>query len=158
MARGTGIEWASATWNPLLGCTKVSPGCQHCYAMRTVARLAHVHRAKCIRGETSTPRLRAASEVVRTKPDGVPLPVWNNQVRWIPETFDEPFGWAKPQQVFVNAQSDLFHPDVPDDIICRLLATMGFCSTSAAPDGVPDGSRIYSGRLKAAPQGPILFG
>jgi protein gp37 len=84
------IEWTDATWNPVRGCTKVSPGCAHCYA------------------ETFAERFR-----------GVPGHPYEQgfDLRLVPEKLTEPIGWTKPKMVFVNSMSDLFHPDVPDDYI-----------------------------------------
>ena len=91
----TGIEWTDVTWNPVTGCRKVSPGCQHCYA-ETFAR----------RG--MGPWKGRRFEDVRTHADRL----------------DAPLRWRKPRRVFVNSMSDLFHEDVPDDFIDRVFAVM----------------------------------
>ncbi len=90
MSAGSKIEWTDATWNPVRGCTKVSPGCAHCYA------------------ETFAERFR-----------GVPNHPYEQgfDVRLVPEKLVDPFTWSKPQMVFVNSMSDLFHRDVPDEYI-----------------------------------------
>src|ERR1700729_2180252 len=97
MAEHSAIEWTDATWNPVRGCTKVSPGCAHCYA------------------ETFAERFRG----VKGHPyeEGFDL-------RLVPEKLEEPFRWRKPRRVFVNSMSDLFHEDVPDDYIDRVFAVM----------------------------------
>lgn len=90
MSAGSKIEWTDATWNPVRGCTKVSPGCAHCYA------------------ETFAERFR-----------GVPNHPYEQgfDLRLVPEKLVDPFTWSKPQMVFVNSMSDLFHRDVPDEYI-----------------------------------------
>lgn len=104
MADKTGIEWTDATWNPLLGCSAVSPGCDHCYAERqTGTRLAHV------------PAYAGLTE------DGK----WTGEVRELPDRLDQPLRWRKPRRVFVNSMSDLFHPAVSDEYIARVFAVMG---------------------------------
>jgi protein gp37 len=91
------IEWTDATWNPLRGCTKISPGCKHCYA------------------ETFAERFRG----VKNHPyqQGFDL-------RLVPEKLPEPFEWSGPRTVFVNSMSDLFQPSVPDDYIEDVVRVM----------------------------------
>lgn len=97
MADGSKIEWTDATWNPVTGCTKVSPGCDHCYA------------------ETFAERFR-----------GVPGHHFENgfDVTLRPERLDQPLRWTKPRRIFVNSMSDLFHDDVPDEYIAHVFAVM----------------------------------
>ena len=91
------IEWTDATWNPVRGCTKISPGCVHCYA------------------ETFAERFR-----------GVPGHPYEQgfDLRLVPEKLAEPLKWKKPRMVFVNSMSDLFHKDVPDDYIVAVVRVM----------------------------------
>jgi protein gp37 len=91
------IEWTDATWNPLRGCTKISPGCKHCYA------------------ETFAERFRGVK--------GHPYEQ-GFDLRLIPEKISEPFEWAAPRAVFVNSMSDLFQPDVPDAYIEDVVRVM----------------------------------
>lgn len=97
----TKIEWASHTWNPISGCTKISTGCQNCYAERMSKRLA----GRC----------------------GYPLddPF---KVTLHPEKLEQPLHWTKPRKIFVNSMSDLFHDDVPDEFIARVWWVMGQCA------------------------------
>lgn len=97
MAEHSKIEWTDATWNPLRGCTKVSPGCKHCYA------------------ETFAERFR-----------DVPGHPYESgfDLRLVPEKLMEPLGWRSPKFVFVNSMSDLFHPDVPDGYIVAVARVM----------------------------------
>src|SRR3990167_7193767 len=97
MASNSSIEWTDATWNPVTGCTKVSPGCAHCYA------------------ETFAERFRG----VRGHPyeQGFDLKLWH-------ERLELPLQWKRPRMIFVNSMSDLFHEDVPDDYVAKVFSTM----------------------------------
>ncbi len=97
MASKTKIEWTDTTWNPVRGCTKVSPGCLHCYA------------------ETFAERFRGVK--------GHPYEL-GFDLRLVPEKLFEPFEWTSPSMVFVNSMSDLFHVDVPDEFILRVVSVM----------------------------------
>jgi protein gp37 len=100
MARKTTIEWTEMTWNPVTGCTKVSPGCKHCYAETMARRLVAM----------GSPRYR----------DGFKLTLQEDLV-------DLPRRWRLPRKIFVNSMSDLFHEDVPADYIARVFRTMAEC-------------------------------
>lgn len=98
MSANSKIEWTDATWNPVRGCTKISPGCAHCYA------------------ETFAERFR-----------GVPGHPYEQgfDLRLVPEKLTEPITWSKQRMVFVNSMSDLFHKDVPDEyieLVARVMA------------------------------------
>lgn len=95
--RATKIEWTEATWNPVTGCTPISAGCQHCYA-RTMAK-----------------RLQAMGQ-----------PNYRNgfDVTCHPHTLELPLRWRKPQMIFVNSMSDLFHEKVPLEFIQRVFSVM----------------------------------
>jgi protein gp37 len=97
MSDNSKIEWTDATWNPVRGCTKVSPGCAHCYA------------------ETFAERFR-----------GVPGHPFEHgfDLRLVPEKLEEPFRLAGSRMIFVNSMSDLFHEDVPDEYIERVASVM----------------------------------
>ena len=97
MANKSSIEWTSATWNPSTGCDALSPGCDNCYA----ERLAH--------------RLRAMGQ--RKYANGFKLTLHN-------EALEVPLKWKRPQVIFVNSMSDLFHQNVPLEFIQRVFATM----------------------------------
>ena len=101
MGDGTKIEWTDATWNPVVGCKAVSPGCDHCYAARYASRnLSDTYRGLAENG------------------------VFNGTVRMLPERLDQPLRWKKPRRIFVNSMSDLFHPDVPDSFIEQVFDVM----------------------------------
>ena len=97
MSDNSRIEWTDATWNPVRGCTKVSPGCAHCYA------------------ETFAERFR-----------GVPGHPFERgfDLRLVPEKLDDPFRFTGSRMIFVNSMSDLFHEGVPDEYIERVAAVM----------------------------------
>ena len=97
MSDQSGIEWTDATWNPVTGCTKVSPGCKNCYAERLAARLHAM----------GNPRYRNGFAVT-LHPDQLTLPL----------------RWRRPKRVFVNSMSDLFHEAVPDEYLRRVFDMM----------------------------------
>ncbi|MHC4456069.1 MAG: DUF5131 family protein [Planctomycetota bacterium] len=91
------IEWTESTWNPVTGCTKISSGCLNCYAERMAKRLKAMGQKNYRNGF---------------------------KVTCHPHTLDMPLRWKKPQMVFVNSMSDLFHKDVPDDFVLDIFSTM----------------------------------
>lgn len=97
MAEQSTIEWTDATWNPVRGCTKISPGCKNCYASTFAERFRGV--------------------------PGHPYEQGFN-LRLVPEKLLEPLRWSHPKMVFVNSMSDLFHPGIPDDYIESVARVM----------------------------------
>src|SRR5262249_17914014 len=97
----TQIEWTDATWNPVAGCTIISAGCTHCYAMEMARRLDAMHISK-YKGLTRKSQNRA---------------IWNGIVREDPASLPIPYRWKKPRKIFVNSMSDLFHEKVSDQFI-----------------------------------------
>ena len=97
MAQATSIEWTEATWNPVTGCTKVSPGCKHCYAERMARRLQAMGQPRYTEGF----RVTLQEDLV-----------------------EMPLHWRKPRMIFVNSMSDLFHEEVPVEFILRVFETM----------------------------------
>lgn len=97
MAKTTAIEWTDATWNPVTGCTKISAGCDHCYAERFSERFRGTPRHPFENGFDLTLR---------------------------PERIDQPLSWLKPRMIFVNSMSDLFHKEIPREYIGRVFETM----------------------------------
>ena len=106
------IEWTDATWNPILGCSKVSAGCEHCYAMRSVHRMAGNPNAK----------IAAACAGLTKIINGAPG--WTGRVNCLPERLEIPLRWRAPRRIFVASQSDPFHPEVPDAFLDRMFAVM----------------------------------
>src|SRR5690606_30732974 len=104
----TAIEWTDATWNPIVGCSRVSRGCEHCYAERVAHRgLAPQHKGLTVLGKKG--------------------PRWTGEVRFLPERLDEPLRWKRPRRVFVNSMSDLFHEGVSDEQIAAVFGVMAAC-------------------------------
>ena len=97
MADGSAIEWTEATWNPVTGCSKVSPGCAHCYA------------------ETFAERWRGTPG--HPYEQGFDLKLW-------PARLQQPLRWTRPRMIFVNSMSDLFHEDIPIDFIEEVFDVM----------------------------------
>ena len=97
MSDGSKIEWTEASWNPVTGCTEVSPGCDNCYAKTFAERF---------RGVPGHHFERGFDVVLR------------------PERLDQPIRWKRPRRIFVNSMSDLFHDAVPDEFVARVFAVM----------------------------------
>lgn len=97
MAQGSGIEWTESTWNPITGCTKISPGCKYCYAERMAERLQAMGQPNYAKGF---------------------------QLTLQPHMLELPLRWKKPQTIFVNSMSDLFHEHVPLEYIKSVFDVM----------------------------------
>jgi protein gp37 len=97
MADGSSIEWTDATWNPVTGCTKISAGCDNCYAARFSERF---------RGTPGHPFENGFDLTLR------------------PERLEQPLRWRRPRMIFVNSMSDLFHKDIPKEFIGKVFDTM----------------------------------
>lgn len=108
MAGKSNIEWCTDTWNPIRGCSRVSVGCQNCYAERQAIRQIKSGYAGLIQRTSHGP-------------------AWTGEVRLVPERLDQPLRWTKPRRVFVNSMSDLFHEKVADETIDRVFAVMAMC-------------------------------
>lgn len=108
MATNSSIEWTEATWNPVAGCTVISPGCTNCYAMRMARRLEAMGQPKY----AGTTRISGG----RAK--------WNGTVRVDEESLKLPATWKSGRMIFVNSMSDLFHEAVPLEFIFRVFQTM----------------------------------
>jgi protein gp37 len=98
MGDRSAIEWTDATWNPVTGCTKVSPGCKHCYAERLALRLQAM----------GSPRYGNGFRVTLH-----------------PDQLSRPLAWSEPRRIFVNSMSDLFHEAVPEEFIGSVFEVMG---------------------------------
>ena len=126
MSSGSLIEWTETTWNPVTGCSKISPGCKHCYAERMAKRLQAMGTAKYQSGF---------------------------EVTIHPITLAEPLAWSKPRLVFVNSMSDLFHDAVPTDYIQSVFAVMNRASqhTFQVLTKRPERVAAMNGKLDWAP-------
>src|SRR5262247_1068137 len=97
MGDHSAIEWTDATWNPVTGCTKISPGCKHCYAERMANRLQAMGNKSYANGFELTLQ---------------------------PSALELPLRWKKPQFIFVNSMSDLFHEDIPEAFVLDVFHVM----------------------------------
>ena len=104
------IEWTNETWNPVRGCSRVSPGCDNCYAMRMARRQDHLGGAY--------------EGLTRIGKRGVD---WSGVARFVPEALAQPLRWRKPRRVFVNSMSDLFHPSLTNEQIAAVFGVMAAC-------------------------------
>lgn len=103
----TEIEWTDETWNPTVGCSRVSPGCDNCYAIGVA------HRG-----------LQPAHQGLTIRRPGDDRTDWTGEVRCLPDRLETPLRWRRPRRVFVDSMSDLFHPDVPDEYIHDVVGVM----------------------------------
>ncbi len=135
MSLNSQIEWTDATWNPVRGCTKISPGCKHCYA------------------ETFAERFRG----VKGHPYGQGF-----DLRLVPEKLAEPFAWRSPKLVFVNSMSDLFQDGVPDgyvEAVARVMTTANWHTYQVLTKRSERLRDMLSGKLRfAADQERIWWG
>lgn len=144
MSNGSAIEWTESTWNPVVGCSKVSSGCANCYAERMANRLCAIAQAN----------ERAGKNVGRA---GNYLHVinhitgkWNGKVFLDDGALVDPYSWKQPRMVFVNSMSDLFHEDVPFEFIQRVFTVMNensqhtFQILTKRPERAADMSRFLN--------------
>lgn len=111
MAANSNIEWTQATWNPIAGCTPVSPGCLHCYAAVMANRLEAI-------GQSKYAGLTVLHNGIRT---------FNGKINLCESELSIPLKRKKPTMYFVNSMSDLFHKDVPFEFIDKVFAVMALC-------------------------------
>lgn len=126
MAEHSTIEWTDATWNPVRGCTKISPGCKHCYA-----------------------------EVFAERFRGVPGHPYEQgfDLRLVPEKLADPLRWQSPKMIFVNSMSDLFHDGVPDiyiEAVARVMVQANWHTYQILTKRSARMSELLAGRLKFA--------
>ncbi len=113
MAGASNIEWTDASWNPIVGCSVVSPGCTNCYAMKDAWRKHHNPKLPHYRGLTKSVNGNA---------------VWRGTTRAAPEhILTAPLHWRTPRRIFVNSMGDLFHESIPDSKIDQVFAVMALC-------------------------------
>jgi three-Cys-motif partner protein len=124
MSATTSIEWTDATWNPVRGCTKVSPGCKNCYALRFAERFRGV--------------------------PGHPFE-WGFDLRLVPEKLEEPLRWKAPRRIFVNSMSDLFHERIPVELHPQGLRRDGPRAPASVPG--PHEALRAAGELAASCRG-----
>ena len=112
MSTKTSIEWTDATWNPVVGCSPISAGCEKCYASRMAGRFHQTTYAGYV-------------EHIGNGTCGAWK--WNGKAGLISKALDRPLHWRKPRRIFVNSMGDLFHESVPDEWIDRVFAVMALC-------------------------------
>lgn len=105
------IEWTGKTWNPVVGCDKISAGCKNCYAIRMAYRLMH------------NPKMAGKYQGTAMKTAGGELN-WTGKINTLPDTLTLPMTWTKPTMVFVNSMSDLFHEAIPFEFISAVFSVM----------------------------------
>ena len=110
MGKETGIEWTDATWNPIIGCSRVSEGCRNCYAETIAGRF----------GGGKPTVYSGLTQIVNGRS------VWTGEIKETKQLL-EPLSWRKPKRVFVNSMSDLFHENVSDELRDRIFAVMALC-------------------------------
>ena len=115
MAQGSRIEWTEATWNPVAGCTPVSPGCLNCYAARMALRLSHMPNGTGDKYVNTAKRARNGR------------PVFSGHINLDKKALDLPRSWKLGRTIFVNSMSDLFHDGVPDKFIQQVFRVMEEC-------------------------------
>jgi protein gp37 len=133
MSDNSKIEWTDATWNPVRGCTKISPGCAHCYA------------------ETFAERFRGVP--------GHPFE-FGFDLRVVPEKLADPIRWSKPKKIFVNSMSDLFHEDVSDDYIekiCRVMLAANWHTYQILTKRADRMAGLLQGKLRKAAEATHIW-
>lgn len=133
MSDNSKIEWTDATWNPVRGCTKISPGCVHCYA------------------ETFAERFRGVP--------GHPFE-FGFDLRLVPDKLGDPIRWSKPKKIFVNSMSDLFHEGVPDEYIekvCRVMLAANWHTYQILTKRADRMAALLEVKLRAAAKAPHIW-
>lgn len=132
MGTDSKIEWTDTTWNPVVGCTKVSEGCQNCYAERMAGRQAAMECAKIKDFAQLTKRQRRYVDVVTMMHDPreekTYFKGWNGKTFCDESALDKPLHWKNPRKIFVCSMGDLFHPSVPFAFIDRVMNVVWDCN------------------------------
>lgn len=110
------IEWCTATWNFLIGCTKKSAGCMHCYAIRVAWRMMHNPNPKVAKKFAGTVKRGSNGELN-----------WTGRINFDEDVLSQPLKWRLPRRIFVNSLSDFFHPNVKDEWIDAAFGVMARC-------------------------------
>lgn len=157
MAGASNIEWTDATWNPVTGCTRVSSGCDHCYAVGMTHRLEGMSRGAV--GTRNVDALRSKYHGL-TVINGKGGRHFNGVVRCHEDVLEWPLHKGKPLRIFVNSMSDLFHRDVPFEFIDKVFAVMALCSrhTFQVLTKRPERMAEYLNRRKLIPGGTMMGG
>lgn len=122
MSTSSNIEWTDSTWTPVKGCTRVSKGCDHCYAVGMTHRLDAMSKAPGVPDRTRKAKY-AGLTVLNNKGDRH----FNGKVVCDEDALLQPLRWPTPRKVFVSSMSDIFHKDVPFEFLDRIFAVMALC-------------------------------
>jgi protein gp37 len=118
MSDKSAIEWTDATWNPIVGCSIVSPGCTNCYAMKMAARIQKMNRT----GGSGSDYINHYDGTTQESKAGA---VWTGKVALAPDKlFQRPLSWQRGRRIFVNSMGDLFHESIPDEWVDQAFAMM----------------------------------
>lgn len=130
MADHSGIPYVDASWPVVVGCSRVSPGCDHCYAIRDARRMAGNPNPKIsgvYAGLTRGPEPSGVTKINQLSFPATRTTVdWTGQVRCLEQRLDWPAKWRKPRRILVSSHGDLFHPSVPYDFQAKVLDAMAF--------------------------------
>jgi protein gp37 len=121
----TSIEWTDASWNPIVGCTEISPGCANCYAARLAA--TRLRNTPQYQGLARDPKRGLIPDCVVNPMRGPIHAHWTGEVRFLPERLEEPLHWRKPRRIFVCDMGDLFHESVHDSWLDKIFDVMARC-------------------------------
>ncbi len=119
MSDNTKIQWTDATWSPVVGCSKVSPGCQNCWAERMAYRLSAIESNRIYKARQIYERKYSLHIV---NPDG-----WTGNIICDESVLDKPLHWKKPRMIFVCSMGDLFHESVPFTFLTKVMAMAEKC-------------------------------
>lgn len=140
MSAVTKIEWCDRAWNCVRGCALVSEGCRSCFAMKQAHRFSGP--GKPYEGLTEL---------------GPKGPRWTGKIRTVDEALTEPLHWRKPQRIFVNSMSDLFHEGVPDDFVAKVFAVMAVAGASDPGEPARPFAQRWTGKTFVGGYGPHIF-
>lgn len=119
----TKIEWTEMSWNPVVGCSKVSEGCKNCYAEKMMYRQVCMGAARHLKNPDSNENAWEAYSSVMDEDTHK----WNGSVALRPEILDQPLHWRNPRRIFVVSMGDLFHPSVPFEFIDKVMTVIALC-------------------------------
>lgn len=155
MAGPSKIQWCTDTWNPIVGCSIVSPGCTNCYAMTMAARLEKMASS------TMAAHVKVQTHYAGTTQKSKAGAVWTGKIARAPEhILLQPLKWKRPRTIFVNSMGDLFHESIPDEWIDPVFAVMALCPQHMFQvlTKRPERMRSYLSMARAHPVGLEAMG
>ena len=114
------IAWTDESWNPIIGCSKVSAGCQNCYAEKMAGRLSLMDKTKGLKQYQKVVRWHHVTETKNAL-------LWNGRTEFVESALEKPLHWRKPRKIFVCSMGDLFHESVPFEWIDKVMAVVALC-------------------------------